>query len=58
MKIILLERVSIGKASQIAGINQIAFQELLARRGICIHYDLADFEEYLKNLRERGWLRS
>ncbi|MBD1806233.1 UPF0175 family protein [Microcoleus sp. FACHB-SPT15] len=50
------ERISIGKASRLAGMNQIQFQQLLARRGICIHYDVAEFQEDLKSLRERGWL--
>ena len=31
------EKISIGKASQIAGMNQIEFQRLLANRNICIH---------------------
>ena len=50
------EKISIGKASQIAGMNQIEFQRLLANRNICIHYDVAEFQEDLKNLQERGWL--
>ncbi|HEY9798112.1 MAG TPA: UPF0175 family protein [Leptolyngbyaceae cyanobacterium] len=50
------EKLSIGKASHLAGINQIQFQQLLARRGICIHYDVAEFQEDLKNLQTRGWL--
>jgi len=50
------EKISIGKASQIAGMNQIQFQELLANRGICIHYDVPEFQEDLKGLQERGWL--
>ncbi|NEP44994.1 MAG: hypothetical protein F6K35_39550 [Okeania sp. SIO2H7] len=33
------EKVSLAKASKIAGMNQIKFQTLLAHRGICIHYD-------------------
>ena len=50
------EKVSIGKASRIASMNQIEFQRLLARRDICIHYDVADFQEELRHLREKGWL--
>ena len=48
------EKISIGKASQIAHMNQIQFQELLAKRGICIHYDVAEFQEDLKGLQSRG----
>lgn len=50
------EKISIGKASRIAGMNQIQFQQLLTDRGICIHYDVPEFQEDLKNLRDRGWL--
>lgn len=50
------EKVSIGKASRIASMNQIEFQRVLASRNICIHYDVADFQQDLKHLREKGWL--
>jgi predicted HTH domain antitoxin len=50
------EKISIGKASRIAGMNQIEFQHLLAKRNICIHYDVDEFQEDLKNLQARGWL--
>ena len=50
------EKVSIGKASRIAGMNQIQFQQLLTDRGICIHYDVLEFQEDLQGLRDRGWL--
>ncbi|HEY9892319.1 MAG TPA: UPF0175 family protein [Candidatus Sericytochromatia bacterium] len=35
------ERITLGRVSAMTGINQIEFQQLLASRGICIHYDLA-----------------
>ena len=50
------EKISLAKASKIAGMNQIKFQTLLAHRGICIHYDVAEFKEDIKALREGGWL--
>lgn len=50
------EKISIGKASRIAGMNQIEFQHLLAKRNICIHYDVEEFQEDMKNLQARGWL--
>ena len=50
------EKVSIGKASRITSMNQIEFQRVLASRNICIHYDVADFQQDLKHLREKGWL--
>ena len=50
------EKLSLGKASEILGIPQIRFQRLLDNRGICVHYDVADFREYLQHLSEKGWL--
>ena len=50
------ERVSLSRASKIAGIELMDFQKLLAERGICIHYDVEDFEQDVQRLRERGWL--
>lgn len=50
------DKISLGKASEIVGMNRIEFQTLLAKRGICIHYDVAEFQEDITNLRERGWL--
>jgi len=32
------------------------FQKLLADRGICVHYDVEDFEQDVQHLRDRGWL--
>jgi predicted HTH domain antitoxin len=32
--------------------EQIEFQELIASRGICVHYDIEDLEQDLKSLRE------
>lgn len=50
------EKISLGKASEIVGMNRIEFQTLLAKRGICINYDVTEFQEDIANLRERGWL--
>jgi len=33
------ERITLGTASQLAGLHQIEFQRLIASRGICVHYD-------------------
>ena len=49
-------KISLGKASELLGMNQIRFQRLLADRGICVHYDVAEFQEYLRHLQEKGWL--
>ena len=50
------ERLTLGSASQLAGLHQIEFQRLLANRGICIHYDLEDYQLDVQNLQGRGWL--
>lgn len=50
------ELITLGRASRIAGMHQIEFQKLLASRGICVHYDVEDFEQDIQHLRDRGWL--
>ena len=50
------ERVSLSRASKIAGIELMDFQKLLANRDICVHYDVEDFEQDVQHLRDRGWL--
>lgn len=50
------DKIGLGKASELLGINQVKFQRLLSERGICIHYDVAEFQEDIQHLREKGWL--
>jgi predicted HTH domain antitoxin len=50
------DKLSLGKASEILGMPQICFQRLIADRGICVHYDVADFQADLQHLTEKGWL--
>ncbi|HHP7243876.1 MAG TPA: UPF0175 family protein, partial [Elainellaceae cyanobacterium] len=50
------EKITLGTASQIAGMHQMEFQQLIGSRGICIHYDVEEFEEDIQGLRDRGWL--
>jgi predicted HTH domain antitoxin len=50
------DKISLGKASEILGMNQIQFQRLLADRGISVHYDVDEFQEDLQHLRAKGWL--
>jgi predicted HTH domain antitoxin len=35
-------RVTLGRAAEIAGLTQLAFQQELNRRGIPIHFDVED----------------
>ncbi len=44
------DRLTLGQASQLAGISQGRFQHLLASRAIPMHYDEAEFEADLKAL--------
>lgn len=50
------ERISLSRASKIAGIEIMDLQKLLGDRGICIHYDVEDLEQDIQHLRDRGWL--
>ena len=46
------EKLTLGQSSWLAGMSQLQFQHLLASRQVPVHYDVADFEEDLKTLRE------
>ena len=46
------EKLTLAQASRLAGMDRMQFQHLLASRRIPINYDVKDFEEDLKNLRE------
>ena len=51
------ERLTLGQAARLAGLDRLRFQHLLASRGISIHYDVADFEADLDTLRDLGAAR-
>lgn len=50
------EKLSLGKASQLAKMTKLEFQHLLASRRIPVHYDVADFEQDLQTLKDLGRL--
>lgn len=50
------ERITLSRASKIAGMDLMEFQKLIAERGICVHYDVEEFEQDVQHLRDRGWL--
>lgn len=50
------DRVSLGSASKIAAMHVMDFQKLISDRGICIHYDVEEFQQDVQHLQERGWL--
>ncbi|HEY9707307.1 MAG TPA: UPF0175 family protein [Oculatellaceae cyanobacterium] len=49
------DKISLGKASELMGMHRMQFQKLLADRRICVHYDVAEFQEDLKTFQETGW---
>lgn len=49
------ERITLGKAAQIARMHQFEFQRLLANRDICVHYGLEEYQADMKSLRENNW---
>ena len=48
------EKISIGKARRLAEMSLLDFQREIAQRGICIHYDVEEFEADIQTLREMG----
>jgi predicted HTH domain antitoxin len=46
------DRITLGQASSLAGLDRLRFQHLLASRGIPVHYDVEDFDEDLATLRD------
>ncbi len=50
------ERLSFGKARQLAGMTTWQFMQLLGSRGIPIHYDVAEYAEDMDTLRRLGRL--
>ena len=43
--------ISFGKATELAGMDKLAFMELLGSKGIPLNYDVDDYEEDLNTLR-------
>lgn len=54
------EKLTLGNASRLAGMNQLNFQQLLASRNICIHYDVEDLQQDIQTLQALGkiWLNN
>ena len=44
------EKITLGSASQFAGMNQLEFQRILGSRKIPIHYGVEDFRQDLRTL--------
>ncbi|CAN5777685.1 hypothetical protein BH23GEM7_BH23GEM7_37470 [soil metagenome] len=50
------ERLTLAQASRLAGLDRLEFQQLLASRGLTVHYDTREFEADLATLRRLGRL--
>ena len=54
LEIVLLlfqqDRLSLGKAAELLNMSQIQFQRLISDRGICVHYDVAEFREDVRHV--------
>jgi predicted HTH domain antitoxin len=50
------ERLSLGKAAEVARMDRLRFQQLLASREIPVHYDMEDLEHDLETLKKLGRL--
>ncbi|MBD2484465.1 UPF0175 family protein [Planktothrix sp. FACHB-1365] len=50
------EKISSGKARTWTKLSVIEFQHELAKRGLCINYDVEDFEADIKTLQSIGLL--
>ena len=49
------EKITLGTASQFAGINQLEFQRILGSRKIPIHYGIEDLQQDLQTLQTSDW---
>jgi predicted HTH domain antitoxin len=49
------EKITLGTASQFAGMNQLQFQRILGSRKISIHYGVEDFQQDLRTLEANDW---
>lgn len=50
------EKLTLKQAADLAGVNRIQFQHLLAARMIPVHYDIGDLEDDLRNLKSLNLL--
>ena len=46
------ELLTLGQASELAGMHQMLFQKELAKREITIHYDIEDFEKDWETIKQ------
>ncbi len=51
-----LDEISLGKAAELLRMPQSRFQQLIDDRRICVHYDVAEFQEDIQHLTTKRWL--
>lgn len=49
-------KISTGKARRLAGMNLLEFRLEIASRGICVNYDIEDFQADIQTLKKLGEL--
>lgn len=49
-------RLTLAQAARWAGMTRLQFQRALSAKGVSIHYESADLDEELQNLKEVGLL--
>jgi predicted HTH domain antitoxin len=50
------DKLSFGKARELAEMSVWDFQQLLGSRGISVHYDVESYENDRETLSELGWI--
>lgn len=50
------DKISLGKAAELLKMPQVRFQRLIVDRNICVHYDVAEWQEDIEHLTAKGWL--
>jgi predicted HTH domain antitoxin len=48
------EDATLGQAAAFAGVSQSEFLHALGHRGVCVHYDLEEFEADVRTLEKSG----
>ena len=46
------QKLSLGKATELAGMSRVAFQQLLASRKIPMNYDILEYKEDISTLKK------
>jgi|APMed6443717190_1056831.scaffolds.fasta_scaffold00411_15 predicted HTH domain antitoxin len=50
------KKISTGQARRLAGMHLVQFQQEMSKRGVCVNYDVADFQADVQTLKRLGEL--